>query len=246
MCQLRFDLSFDGTRQLAFGFLVSQPGRRVPAAGIRRTIIHPLYCFHPTRATMSSMRRFVLVAGVVFLLSGCGTSTTSGTSVVCDQQFWNGTVAACLPAGWRVLSKETLGTLGVPEETVAAFQLQTPHAGQLDTVTVTGEPLSREMTTTEYSQANILAVSTLPDYKLIDKIVTYIDGVESAIHVFSARPSSEQPVRRYYQLSAVSAKTGYTFTGSFPLSIQDAEANEVSFILRNVSFANPAEKAAQK
>jgi hypothetical protein len=123
------------------------------------------------------MRRFVLLAGVVLFLAGCGSSGTSGSaSVVCDQQFWNGTFAACLPKGWRVLSKEMLSTLGVPEETLAAFQLQSPHAGQLDTVTVTREPLSREMKTTEYSQANVLAVSTLPDYKMIDKSVTYVDG----------------------------------------------------------------------
>lgn len=190
------------------------------------------------------MRRFILVAGVVFFLSGCGSSPQS--SVVCDQQFWNGTFAACLPKGWRVLSKEMLTTLGVPEETLAAFQLQSPHAGQLDTVTVTREPLSRDMTTGEYSQANVLAVSTLPDYKLIDTSVTYIDGEETAIHVFSARPSSDQPVRRYYQLSAVSGETGYTFTGSFPLSIEDSEADEVNFILRNVSFVNPAEKSEEK
>ncbi|MDD5054890.1 MAG: hypothetical protein PHZ00_01330 [Candidatus Peribacteraceae bacterium] len=188
------------------------------------------------------MRRFILVAGMVSILAGCGSSGQSGGDVVCDQQFWNGTFAACLPKGWRVLSKEMLTTLGVPEETLAAFQLQAPHAGQLDTVTVTREPLSRDMATTEYSQANVLAVSTLPDYIMIDKTVTFVDGEETEIHVFSARPGSDLPVRRYYQLSAVSGNTGYTFTGSFPLSIQDSEADEVSFILRNVSFVNPAEK----
>lgn len=209
------------------------------------SLSHLWYCVCQPRASIASMRRILLVAGVVLLLAGCG-SGKNATTVVCDQQFWNGTVAACLPKGWRVLSKETLTTLGVPEETVAAFQLQTPHAGQLDTVTITREPLSREMTTTEYSQANVLAVSTLPDYKLIDQSVSYVDGEESALHVFSARPSAEQPIRRYYQLSAVAAKVGYTFTGSFPLSIEDSEADEVSFILRNVSFKNPAEKAEVK
>lgn len=163
-------------------------------------------------------------------------------TVTCDQQFWNGSVSVCLPKGWKVLSREQLTVLGVPEETVAAFQFETPQAGQLDTVTVTKEPLSQEMSTADYSSSNILAVSALPDYKLLDKIVVTIDGQESAVHVFSARPSSEQPIRRYYQLSATVARTGYTFTGSFPLSIQDSEADQVLFILKNASFADPATK----
>lgn len=194
---------------------------------------------------MFSMKRVRMIASffALFALTSCGSS--SSASVACDQQYWNGSVAACLPAHWKVLSREQLTTLGVPEETVAAFQLETPHAGQLDTVTVTKEPLSEAMPTPEYSQSNILAVSALPDYKLIDKIVVTVDGKESAVHVFSARPSPDQPIRRYYQLSAAVEKTGYTFTGSFPLSIQDSEANEVLFILKNVSFTDPGTKAAK-
>lgn len=177
-------------------------------------------------------------------LTACGSSGTSST-VTCDQKFWNGSVAACLPKGWKALSQDALKQLGVPEETVAAFQFDTPHAGQLDTVTVIREPLSQDMTTTEYSNSNVLAVSALPDYKLIDKSVVYIDGKESALHVFSARPAPDQPIRRYYQLSAAVERTGYAFTGSFPLSIQDSEANEVEFILKNVSFVDPAAAAAK-
>lgn len=193
---------------------------------------------------MISMKR-VLVAGMtVFLLAGCGGGSSSD-KIVCNQQFWNGTFAACLPSGWRVLSKETLIQLGVPEETVAAFQYDTPHAGQMDTVTVTSEPLSTEMKTPEYSQANVLAVSALPDYKLIDKETVTIDAQESSLHVFSARPAADQPIRRYYQVSAANGRTGYTFTGSFPLSIQENEAESVKFILKNVSFREPTTDAAE-
>ncbi len=193
---------------------------------------------------MMRIRSATLLLGFL-ALTACGSSSTASKTVVCDQQYWNGSVSVCLPKGWKVLSREQLTVLGVPEETVAAFQFETPQAGQLDTVTVTREPLSQEMTTSDYSQSNILAVSALPDYKLLDKIVVTIDSQESAIHVFSARPSSEQPIRRYYQLSATVARTGYTFTGSFPLSIQDSEAAEVLFILKNASFTDPATKEAE-
>ncbi len=179
----------------------------------------------------------------VVLLAGCGSGGSSKNTVVCEQQFWNTMFAACLPKGWRVLSSDTLRQLGVPEETVTAFQFETPHAGQLDTVTVTREPLSSEIKTPEYSQSNLLAVSSLPDYRLIDKETVYVDGEESALHVFSARPSADQPIRRYYQISMSQEKTGFTFTGSFPLSIQDNEAEQVKFILKNVSFKDPNAEA---
>ncbi len=197
------------------------------------------------RGTIVSMKRVAILGLSLLLLAGCG-SSGSGAKVVCDQQYWNLIFAVCLPKDWRVLSKETLQQLGVPEETVAAFQYTVPHAGQLDTVTVTREPLAEDMTTPDYSNSNILAVSALPDYRLIDKETITIDGLESSLHVFSARPSPDQPIRRYYQVSATKEKTGYTFTGSFPLSIQDTEADQVRFILKNVSFQDPKASADAK
>lgn len=189
--------------------------------------------------TIISMRRAWTIAIVSLALAACG-STSKTTTVACTSQFWNSIFATCLPTGWKVLSAENLRTLGVPEETIAAFQVTEPRGGQFDTVTVTQEPLAQDLSTTDYSQANIAAVTALPDYKLLDKSVVYIDGKESALHVFTARSSADNPIRRYYQLGAVKERTGYTFTGSFPLSITDAEANEVAFILKSVSFVDPA------
>lgn len=179
----------------------------------------------------------------MLLLAACGT-TTKTTAVACETQFWNGSIAACLPAGWKVLSSDSLKTLGTPEETVTAFQVSEPRGGQLDTVTVTREALAQTLTSLDYSNANVLSVSALPDYTLLNKEAVYIDGQETAMHVFSARPVPDSPVRRYYQLSAVSDKIGYTFTGAFPLSVTDQQASEVAFILKNVSFKEPT--AAKK
>ncbi len=188
------------------------------------------------------MRRFFLSLFCLSLLSACSLSGTSSTTVSCSQQFWNGTVAACLPSGWRVIAREELLRLGLPEETVAAFQNDTPHAGQLDTITITKEPLNSDISTSDYSAASILAVSSLPEYTLIDTQTVTIDGKSAKLHVFSSRPSPDSAQRRYYQVSAVHEKVGYSFTGSFPLSVTESEAAQVVFILKNVSFTDPKGK----
>jgi hypothetical protein len=192
------------------------------------------------------VRRLRIIVGcsLLSLLAGCGASSSTST-VTCDQQFWNNEVAACLPKGWKVLSQEQLALLGVPEETVAAFQFETAHAGQTDSVTVTKETLVQETKTPDYSASSIQGVASLPEYKLLDKITVTVDGSETAIHVFSARTQADQPVRRYYQLSVAKDRVGYTFTGSFPLSIQESEAADVEFILKNVSLKDPSVKAGK-
>ena len=189
---------------------------------------------------MTSMLRWSV--GLLLLLLVACSSRGSGVVVQCDQQFWNGTFGTCLPQNWKVLSQEALRSAGVPGETVAAFQLISPKGGQFDTVTVTQEALTQPLSTTEYSKANIVAVSALPEYKLLDQQTVYVDGQESAMHVFSARPVADSPVRRYYQLSAVAGQVGYTFTGAFPLSVETSEADQMVLILKNVTFTNPAGK----
>ncbi len=183
--------------------------------------------------------RFTFVLMAVVLCTACSSSTSKKT-VVCTQQYWNGSVGVCLPAGWHVLSKESMQTLGIPQETIAAFQSDIPHAGQIDTVTITSEPLTEEMKMKDYSAASMLAVSALADYQLIDKQTITVDSEEVSLHVFSARPSPDQPSRRYYQVSGVSKKIGYTFTGSFPLSISETEAAEVKLILESATFIDPS------
>lgn len=182
----------------------------------------------------------------VVLMTSCSSGKSGTQQVVCDSQFWNGTIAACLPTGWKVLSTDDLKSLGVPEETVTAFQSTEPRSGQLDTVTVTRETLSQDLSSLDYSNANVLSVSALPDYKLMDKQAVYVDGKETAIHVFSARPVPDAPVRRYYQLSAVKDRTGYTFTASFPLSVTDQQVSEILFILKNVSFTQKTASSSSK
>lgn len=194
---------------------------------------------------MLQMRRIPLVVASVVLAS-CGSG--GGDLVdVCVSQFWNGTLGVCLPDGWQVLSSETLSQNGVPEETVAAFQAREARDGQFDTITVTKEPLPEEMTSQEYSDANVVAVSTLPDYKLLDKRAATIDDAGTEIHIFSARPVAEKPVRRYYQLSAVQERDGYTVTGSLPLSVSDQTEAVITAILQSLTFQDPeAEEAAEE
>lgn len=188
---------------------------------------------------MPLVKRLSLAFLSCFLLAASCTDSKSVSGARCDQQFWNGTFATCLPTGWKVLSQQDLALLGVPEETIAAFQREEAKAGQFDTISVTREPLPQVMSTTEYSDASILNVSRMPQYTLIDKSSVFIDGQQASLHVFSARAGGNEPMRRYYQVSAVSQGVGYVFTGSFPLSVADSEASEVLLVLRNISFMDP-------
>ncbi len=191
------------------------------------------------------MKRLSLVFLSCFLLAASCTESKSVSGARCDQQFWNGTFATCLPPGWKVLTQQDLALLGVPEETIAAFQREEARAGQFDTISVTREPLPQVMSTTEYSDASILNVSRMPQYKLIDKSAVFVDGQPASLHVFTARAGGSDPIRRYYQVSAVSQGIGFVFTGSFPLSVSDSDANEILLVMRNISFTDPRAVKAQ-
>lgn len=178
-----------------------------------------------------------LLALTLAACSGGGSSTAS-----CDQNYWNDELklGTCLPTGWKPLTSTVLRDQGAPEETVAAFQSTEPRDGQFDTITVTKEPLAQDMTSSDYGEANIVAVSVLPDYQKRDKQAVKIDGNAAVIHVFSARPIADKPIRRYYQISLTKEKEGFTFTGSMPLSVDDASEAQVLTILKNVTFVDPA------
>lgn len=185
------------------------------------------------------MRKAFVITITSCFLAACGSSTPD---VACETQFWNGKVGTCLPTGWDLLSSETLDRYGIPSETVAAFQSTEARDGQFDTVTVTEEPLAQELSSEEYSAANIQAVSTLPDYNLQDKQDVTIDEQDTTLHIFAARPIPDKPIRRYYQVSIVQGSTGYTFTGSLPLSISGTAEQEVQFILRSATLIDPREE----
>lgn len=183
------------------------------------------------------MRKSWSVVCLSLLLVGC--SSNGSSSSLCAKQFWNGTIGTCLPETWQQLSDEALDNQGVPEETVLAFQSTEARDGQFDTVTVTEEPLPQDMNFQDYGEANMLAVSSLPDYSLKDKREITIDGADAILHIFAARPVPEKPIRRYYQTSVTKGNTGYTFTGALPLSITPDDEEEIVAILRNVTLKNP-------
>lgn len=182
-------------------------------------------------------RRFALLALVPFLLASCGGGSSASA---CTQQYWDGTVGLCLPEGWNVVAREMLDERGLPEEVIAAFQAEKAVSGQFPTVTVLQETLSQDADSTAYSEASIRAVSTLPGYKLIDSKSVTIDGAAVTMHVFSAQPLPEEPERRFYQVSAVANKTGYTFTALTPMSISSGLETDVTTIIKSATLKEPS------
>lgn len=187
-------------------------------------------------------RRFLTVSAVFLFLAACGGSS----AVECAQSYWDGEVGTCLPSGWHVLDRANLDDRGVPEEAVVAFQTDESISGQYLTVVVTREDLPTEVESSDYSEAGAASVTTLPGYARIDERSVTIDGSKHVLHVFTAQPSPEQPVARFYQLSLAKGREGYTFTAATPVSIDDSAEERIAAILENATLQAPADEAEAK
>lgn len=184
------------------------------------------------------MKRFIATTSLVLLLAGCGGSSKT-TDIVCKEQFWNGVIGLCLPAGWSVLEREVLADRGIPEQVLVAFQSDKSVSGQSPTITVTSEKLGSALDSTAYSKASIRSVTTLPAYKLLDSRAMTVEGKSVELHVFSAQPVTGEPERRFFQLSTVAANIGYTVTALTPVSISDTLQKEILLIMNSVRFSEP-------
>ncbi len=190
-------------------------------------------------------KRLLASFSLLFLLAGCGGGGSSAAAVVCKEQFWNGVLGVCLPAGWSVLEREKLDERGVPAQVLVAFQSDKIVSGQTPTITVTSEKLSTPLDSAAYSKASIRSVTTLPGYKLIDSRSIKIEGQSVDLHVFSAQPVAADPERRFYQLSAVAANIGYTFTALTPVSISTTLEQELLLIFNSVRFTEPTSSSSK-
>jgi hypothetical protein len=187
---------------------------------------------------MAATRRHTLLLSTLLLaLSACG----GGTAVECAQSYWDGEVGTCLPSGWHVLDRANLDDRGVPEEAVVAFQTDESIAGQYLTVVVTREDLPEEVSSSDYSEAGAASVTTLPGYARLDEDVVQIDGEDHILHSFTAQPSDDQPVARFYQLSLAKGRAGYTFTAATPVSIDDSAEERITAILKNATLNAPSD-----
>jgi hypothetical protein len=190
---------------------------------------------------MAAMRRHsILLSTFLLALSACG----GGTTVECAQQYWDGEVGTCLPSGWQVLDRANLDDRGVPEEAVVAFQTEESIAGQYLTIVVTREKLPNDVASAEYSEAGAASVTTLPGYARINETNVKIDGENHILHAFTAQPSQDQPMARFYQLSLAKGSTGYTFTAATPVSIDESAEERITAILMNATLRAPAADAA--
>ncbi|HVW66924.1 MAG TPA: hypothetical protein VHA78_04325 [Candidatus Peribacteraceae bacterium] len=182
-----------------------------------------------------------LCSGLFLLtLSACGGG--GNATVTCANQYWDGTVGTCLPSGWHVVDRTQLDSRGIPQEVVVAFQSDNPVAGQFVTVTVTSEPLNKQMTSSDYSDASIQSVQAMPNYTKVDAQSVTIDGQKVTMNIFTAQPRSDQPKTRFYQVSAVNGMTGYTYTAATPVSVDTTTEQQVELILKNATFKAPSQK----
>lgn len=198
-----------------------------------------------SRATFASsiqraMKRFTLyLSAAALLLTACGGDSGA---VSCANDYWDGTYGTCLPEDWAIVNAETLRQRGVPEDTLVAFQSEVPVSGQFPTVVVTREPLATVVTPEAYSEASIRSVATLPNYAQIDERDVRLDDTSLKMTIFTAQPTADEPLRRFYQISTVAGGVGYTITGTTPVSPGDSLDEQIQLIIRESTFAGGDEE----
>lgn len=191
------------------------------------------------------MKRAALLLTVSAFLVSCGGDGDT-KSRFCDTEYEDAEMMLCLPDEWVVVEKSTLQKRGVPEDAVVAFQSEIAIAGQFPTVVITREGLKRTVDAAKYSEASMRSVAVFGAYREIDVTEVEIGKDVVSLHVFTAQPVAEEPLRRFYQLSTVFGTAGYTVTGTTPVSITDSLEDEILAILKSLSFIEPEEEEDEK
>ncbi len=170
--------------------------------------------------------------GSLFLVACTG----GGEKIACRERYWDGVVGTCLPSGWQAKDAGNLRERGVPEEVIAVFQADQFASNLIPTVIVTKELLVRDWDAASYSDASIKSVQALAGYALLDERNVKVDGENVRLHTFSAQPIPEEPAKRFYQLSTVMRKVGYTVTATLPLAPERDLEKQVQLMLGEVTF----------
>ncbi|MBT3835194.1 hypothetical protein HOF56_02995 [Candidatus Peribacteria bacterium] len=125
----------------------------------------------------------------------------------------------CIGSDWEQVPEETLREEGVPEETLAAFQLKEQRAGQRDNIVVTEENLPSPVSSKLYADVNLQAVGATEEYTIIENREVEVGGTETILHIFTAKPVPDLPARRFYQISLTKGMKGYVVTGTLPFTV---------------------------
>ncbi len=164
----------------------------------------------------------------------------------CSQDYEGEYLKACLPKNWVVVERDVLEKRGIPEDAVVAFQSELPSAGQFPSIIVTREPLADDLDAEAYSDASIRSVGIFSAYQQVDVQETSIDDEDVKLHIFTAQPVPDEPVRRFYQESTVVDGYGYTITGTTPVTSDDVLEGEILTILHSISFDIEEEEEKKK
>ncbi len=188
---------------------------------------------------LCAMKMRITLVSTCLLLVACGGGSSG---IVCDRDYWDGTVGTCIPAGWDSMSREVLRIRGVPEETIVGFQRRDAVSGQFPTVAVTQERLPNAVNPADYSSASIRAISVLNGYEHVDTKEITVDGAKVSLHIFTGQPIEDEPKRRFYQVSTTKGDRGYTMTAVSPVSIDRSLEQEMVLILDHFTLSEPVKE----
>jgi hypothetical protein len=176
------------------------------------------------------------------LLAACGSPGRS-----CQERLQAEEIVLCLPRDWEPVPEEVLREKGVPEETLGAVRLRTSKEGEGGgNVVISREGLESELSSLLYAQGNMRTVEVLPEYERLELQEVAIDGEETLLHIFAARPIADLPLRRFYQLSLTKELVGYTVTGTLPYAPKEKQEEEMIEIMTRVKLQEERETASEE
>ena len=183
------------------------------------------------------MKRIFFLTGILFLLSGCGSSDApseeevrSGDSdhILVEKEDYS----LLLPKNWEIFSPSQQTS-----HKNSVFRKREPHKGTYPNIVQTQEDISPQTTALELAKGSLESESTtLLSFQKINEDTLSLSGQKTLLVEFTAREGSEKRNLRFWQTFLVREKKGIIFTGSSAFDSEKELQEEIKGILKSIQI----------